>query len=130
MFKNKKKNLIDSLSLNLIIKDNAIEIFPMVVSLDRYRFAVGGLQNLDMTFDYHVTVLQSPLPFKLGVDITGNVDKFKWRIVSPKYKSVDKPAISREFSDRTVSVQREVQRLINYEFEQIMGILNQEQAEN
>jgi len=120
MFKNKSRNLMDSISLNLVVKDNVIEIFPMVISIDRYKFAMGGVQNLDMTFNYHVTVLESPLPFKLGIDISGNVDKFNYKIVKPKYRNVEDPVISKEFVDRTVSVQREVQRLIEYEFEHIM----------
>jgi hypothetical protein len=128
MFKNKSRNLMDSISLSLVVKDNAIEIFPMVISIDRYKFALGGVQNLDMTFNYHVTVLESPLPFKLGIDISGNIDKFNYKIVKPKYRSVEKPAISKELVDRTVSIQREVQRLIEYEFENIMKNMSIEEG--
>ena len=126
MFKNKARNLVDSISLSLVVKNNAIEIFPMIVNIDRYKLAVGGIQNLDMTFEYHITVLQSPLPFKLGIDIKGDIDNFKFKVVKPRYKNVEKPAISKEFTDRTINVQREVQRLIQYEFEQIIGTPRQE----
>ena len=43
--------------------------------MDRYKVAVGGTHNLDMTFNYHLSVLKSPVPFKLGIDITGNPAK-------------------------------------------------------
>ena len=72
MFKNKKRNMIDSISVDLAIKDNKIEVFPFLVEMDRYKVAVGGTHNLDMTFNYHLSVLKSPVPFKLGIDITGN----------------------------------------------------------
>ena len=50
MFKNKKRNMIDSISVDLAIKDNKIEVFPFLVEMDRYKVAVGGTHNLDMTF--------------------------------------------------------------------------------
>ena len=47
---------------------------------------------MDMTFDYHLSVLKSPVPFKLGIDIKGNLDDFKFKIVKCKYKDFLKPA--------------------------------------
>ena len=41
MFKNKKRNMIDSISVDLAIKDNKIEVFPFLVEMDRYKVAVG-----------------------------------------------------------------------------------------
>ncbi|MDR2694330.1 MAG: hypothetical protein LBB74_08995 [Chitinispirillales bacterium] len=127
MFKNKSRNMMDSISINLVVKDNAVEIFPMVIAIDRYKFAVGGVQNLDMSFNYHVTVLESPLSFKLGVDISGGANKFNYKIARPKYKNVEKPVISKEFADRTVSVRSEIKRLIDYEFEHITESLRREE---
>ncbi len=121
MFKNKERNIIDSLSVDLVIDDGKIEIFPFKLTMDRYDLAVGGIQNLDMSFDYHITVLSSPVPFKMGIDISGTMDKFKTRIVSPKYKKMDSPAMSIELRDRTLNVQREFKRILDYEFEEIIG---------
>lgn len=90
MFKNKKRNVIDSISVDLSIKDNKIEVFPFLVQMDRYKVAVGGTHNLDMTFNYHLSVLKSPVPFKLGIDITGNLDDFKYKIVKCRYKDLFK----------------------------------------
>ena len=64
--------MIDSIAVDLAIHDNKIEVFPFLVEMDRYKVAVGGTHNLDMTFDYHLSVLKSPVPFKLGIDIKGN----------------------------------------------------------
>lgn len=75
-FKNKKRNMIDKISVEMLVRDNQIEIFPFVIEMDRYRAAVSGVQKLDMSFDYHISVLKSPIPFRLGIDIYGNPDKF------------------------------------------------------
>ncbi len=60
MFKNKERNLIDSISVELAVKDGTVEIFPFLVEIDRYKAAVGGKHNIDMTFKYHISVLKFP----------------------------------------------------------------------
>lgn len=121
MFKDKAKNIIDSISVDLIVNENTIEIFPFKLTMDRYDLAVGGVQNLDMSFNYHITVLSSPVPFKMGLDISGTVDKIKTKIVAPRYKKIDSPAISLDLKNRTISLQDELKRILDYEFEEIIG---------
>lgn len=111
MFKNKERNLIDSIAVDLAIKDSKIEVFPFLVEMDRYKVAVGGTHNMDMTFDYHLSVLKSPVPFKLGIDITGNLDDFKFKIVRCKYKDFLQPAKQAELD----STRRNVRELIRDE---------------
>ena len=92
MFKNKERNMIDSISVDLSIKDGTVEIFPFMVEIDRYKAAVGGEHNIDMTFKYHISILKSPLPFKAGLDVSGNLDKMKFRITKAKYKDIFMPS--------------------------------------
>ena len=108
MFKNKKRNMIDSIAVDLAIHDNKIEVFPFLVEMDRYKVAVGGTHNLDMTFDYHLSVLKSPVPFKLGIDIKGNLDDFKFKIVKCKYKDFLKPAKQAELDSTRRNVREEI----------------------
>ena len=116
MFKNKKRNLIDSIAVDLAIKDSKIEVFPFLVEMDRYKVAVGGTHNMDMTFDYHLSVLKSPVPFKLGIDITGNLDDFKFKIVRCKYKDFLQPAKQAELD----STRRNVRELIRDEIRRLI----------
>ena len=44
-FKNKKRNMIDSISVNIGIKDGNVTVYPFEISMDRYRAAVGGTQG-------------------------------------------------------------------------------------
>ncbi len=84
MFKNKKRNVFDSISVNLTVQDGNVTVYPFLLQIDRYKAAVGGTQGLDMNFNYHISVLKSPLPFKTGVNIIGNLDKMKIRIGKAK----------------------------------------------
>ena len=102
-FKNKKRNLIDSLSLEFFMRENIIVFFPFSIQMDRYRAMVGGVQNADMSFDYHISVINSPLPFKMGLNLRGNPDKMKIRPGKAQYKQQAKDADnlnSRNFSNQ------------------------------
>lgn len=92
MFKNKKENVFDSISVNVTVHDGNVTVYPFLVEIDRYKVAVGGEQGLDMNFNYHISILKSPLPFKAGVNISGNLDKMKFRIGKAKYKDAVTPA--------------------------------------
>ncbi|MCC8087948.1 MAG: AsmA family protein [Rikenellaceae bacterium] len=112
MFKNKERNLIDYISVDLSIEDNKIEIFPFMVELDRYKLAVGGTHNLDMSFDYHVSVIKSPVPFKLGVDIKGDLDNFRFKIVKCKYKNIFTPAREQELEAARLNLRSAIRESI------------------
>jgi hypothetical protein len=120
-FKNKKRNLIDSLSVNVVVNDGIIEVFPFKLTMDRYVLAVGGTQDLDMNYNYHITVLKSPIPFTMGINISGTPDKMGFpRLVSPKFKDLESPATSANIQ-RTINVQQEFRRLLDYELHRIVG---------
>lgn len=118
MFKNKERNLIDSISVDLAIKDNQIEVFPFLVEMDRYKVAVGGTHNLDMTFNYHLSVLKSPVPFKLGIDITGNLDDFKYKITKCKYKDLFKPAKQAELDSTRKNIRKDIRDAVRKQLEE------------
>lgn len=120
MFKNKKENHVNNIAVDLIVKDNKIEVFPFLIEIDRYRVAVGGTHNLDMTYDYHISVLKSPVPFKLGVDVTGNLDDFKYKITKCKYKDIFKPAKSNEIDSTALNIRETVYNNIKHEVEAAM----------
>ncbi len=99
MFKNKDRNLIDELGLNVIIrKGGVINVPPFDMTMDRYNGLVGGTQTLntetfDIDYSYNISILKSPLPFKAGVDITGTNEDFKYKITTAKLKNMDLDAM-------------------------------------
>ena len=87
LFRNKKKNMIDKMSVEVVIKDSQLELFPFEFKMDRYRLGIFGYHDLAMNFKYHVSILKSPIPFKFGINISGNPDKMKVRLGGAKYKN-------------------------------------------
>lgn len=92
MFKNKKHNVFDSISVNITVRDGNVIVYPFLVEIDRYKAAIGGQQGLDMNLNYHISILKSPLPFKAGINISGNIDKMNFKIGKAKYKNAVTPA--------------------------------------
>lgn len=121
MFKNKNRNVIDSVSVEMILEEEKLMIFPFKVSMDRYSAAVGGIQNLDFTFDYHITVLKSPLPFKLGLNISGNPDKMKIRLAKAKYKDLFTVARQEDLDNTVINLRVEMQKKLQQNIEEIVG---------
>lgn len=109
MFKDRTGGHIDRMSVEGLISDNKIEIFPFVLKVDRYTLAMSGVQNLDASFKYHVSVIQSPLPFRVGIDLSGNFDDFKFRIGKPKYRSADVPVFSEVINETRINLRESIQ---------------------
>lgn len=86
LFKNKKKNMVDKMAVEVLVKDSQLELFPFMFNIDRYKLGVLGYNDLAMNFNYHVSVLKSPIPFKFGITVKGNPDKMKVRLGKAKFK--------------------------------------------
>ncbi len=85
-FRDRSDNYIKHMNVEMIVRDNQLRIFPFSFDIDRYRLGIAGYNDLNMNFDYHIAVLKSPLPFKFGITIKGNPDKFKVRFGGSKFK--------------------------------------------
>lgn len=121
MFKNKNRNMIDSLSVEMILEDEKLMIFPFKINMDRYIAAVGGVQNLDMSFDYHITVLKSPVPFKLGLNISGTPDKMKIRLGKAKYKNIFTAAREESLDNTVINLRKEMDEKLRSSISEIVG---------
>lgn len=86
LFKDKQKNMIDNMTVEVLVKDSQLELFPFLFNIDRYSLGVMGYNDLAMNFNYHVSVLKSPIPFKFGINVKGNPDKMKVRLGRAKFK--------------------------------------------
>lgn len=105
LFKNKKDGYIDHMSVEGMISDNVVEIFPFVLKMDRYTMAMSGIQNLDMSFKYHVSLIKSPFLIRLGLDISGDdFDDIKLRLGRAKYKNANIPVFSKVIDDTKVNL--------------------------
>lgn len=96
LFKDRQSNIIDHMNVEATISDNHMELYPFEFDIDRYKLGVQGYNDLALNFDYHIAVLKSPLPFKFGINIKGNPDKYKIRLGRARFK--------RQEAARTVSI--------------------------
>ena len=110
MFKNKERNVFDHISANITVNDGNVTVYPFLVEIDRYRAAVGGTQDLNMNFDYHISILKSPLPFKAGVNISGTLDDMKIRIGKAKYKDAVTPVEIRKVDSTRINMGTQIVR--------------------
>ena len=107
-FKNRDKNYIDRISVELLLNDNKIEVFPFIAEMDRYKFAISGTQNLDMSFNYSISILHSPIPFRVGVNIFGNIDDFDFKIGKAQYKSDKLPVFSTVIDSTRINLREQI----------------------
>jgi len=128
MFRNKQTGYIDDMKMNGIIKDNVLEIFPFVLKIDRYKLAMSGLQDLDNDFQYHVSVLKSPIPFRFGINIFGNFDKWKWRLSKAKYKNSNVPVFTQQVDELKVNLVNSIHNIFSKGVEKALAETEAKQA--
>lgn len=114
MFKHKNRNIINSMKVELMIKDTKLSVFPFVFDFDRYRLGVSGYNTLDMDLDYHIAVLKSPLPFKFGINVKGKPDNMKIRLGKANFNE-NKVAYSRQLTDTLrLNLIREIRNVFKF----------------
>lgn len=91
MFKKRISNRVDSLAIESVISDGRAEILPFLLNINRYSLGIGGEHFLDNSFNYHISILKSPIPFRMGINVVGNIDDFDFRFGKAKYKQSNAP---------------------------------------
>ena len=95
LFKKPKRATIDTMRVEGIIKDNTLEIFPFLLKMDRWTLALAGVQNMDKSFQYHVSLAKTPLLLHLGANITGpDFDHMSFKLGKAKYRNTKIPSFS------------------------------------
>lgn len=112
-FKNVNSINIDQMSAEGIISDNTLEIFPFVLSVDRYSVAMSGIQNMDQSFRYHISVLKSPLLIRFGLDLWGDFDDFKFKIGKAKYKNAAVPVFSAAIDETKLNLSNAIRNIFS-----------------
>ncbi len=111
LFKQKDRNMIDHMDVELAIHDGYIDLYPFIFDMDRYRLGVRGSNDAAFNLDYHVAVIKSPIPFKFGINIKGTPDKMKIRLGKARIdeKTV---AASRQITDTVrVNLVKEINQI-------------------
>lgn len=97
MFRNRASTHIDQMTVTGILHDNMLEVFPFVLNVDRYQLAASGIQNLDRKFDYHISVLRSPLLVRFGLNAWGqDFDDIHYGLGKARYLNAQVPVYSKQ----------------------------------
>ncbi len=88
MFNKKTQNKIDSLSTEITIFRNEVDVYPFLLSIDKYQAIISGRHNLDLTYDYNISLLK---PIRIGLDIIGLENKRNFKVGKAKYATLFNP---------------------------------------
>jgi hypothetical protein len=105
-FNKKTENRVDSLSAEFTIFRNEIDIYPFLIVMDKYKAVIAGRHNFDMSFDYHISVVDCPIPIKLGVDVKGNVDDLSYKLAQCRYAEYYRPASRRVVENKQLELRK------------------------
>ncbi len=114
LFKNKKEGHIEKMTVEGMIKDNTLEVFPFVIKMDRYMLALSGIQNMDMSYRYHASLIKSPFLIRLGVDIYGpDFDNMKFKIGKAKYKNGNVPVFTAVVDQTKINLAESIRNIFD-----------------
>jgi len=90
-FKKKTVNVIDSLSVEMTLFKDEVDLYPFLIVMDEYQVVISGRHTMDNRFKYHISVTETPLPVRLGLDISGTMEELDYKLVPCKYKHLYDP---------------------------------------
>ena len=91
MFNKKTENIVDSIAVEMTVFRKEVDLYPFLISMDKWQAVLSGRHNLDNSFNYHISLTDCPLPARLGLDVKGTFDNLKFDLVPCKYKALYKP---------------------------------------
>lgn len=106
MFNKKTRNVVDSISVEMTVFRNEIDLYPFLISMDKWQAVLSGRHNLDMSFNYHISLTDCPLPVRLGLDVKGTLDNLKFNLAPCKYKALYKPDKQKVTDKQTLALKK------------------------
>ena len=104
---------VDSLDVAMTVFRKELEVYPFLLSLHKYQIVAEGRHDLNNNYDYHVEIVQSPLPVRLAVDVLGTMPKLNFS-VSPKlrYKNLYRPARRNDVDKETLRLKEMIRKAL------------------
>lgn len=104
------ENVIDSLDVELSVFRDEVDVYPFRVRLGEYEAIVGGRHNInkDLDFDYHLSVTDTPLPVRLGLDVKGTLDDKHFSLATPKYTHLYNPEKRGTIQERSLELKKTI----------------------
>lgn len=113
MFKDRANINIDDMSVCGLISNNELEVFPFILGVDRYTLGLAGVQNFNQNFQYHVSLIESPLLMKMGVNFTGNFSDWKMKLGKAHFRSTKLPLFNEQVDGMQVNLANSIRNIYN-----------------
>jgi len=104
LFRNKDIGHIDDLSVDAVVHDSKLEVFPFELGVDRYKLALRGTQGFDRSMYYHVSILRSPFLLRFGINLFGSLDNWKFSLGRAEYREGRVPVYTRQLDSVQVNI--------------------------
>lgn len=108
MFEKKTENKVDSIAVELSVFRDKVTLFPFLIAMDDYKAVIGGRHNIDndLSFNYHISLTDCPLPIRLGLDVSGTIDNMKFNLAPCKYAHLYRPEKQNVVQERTLQLKQ------------------------
>lgn len=102
-FNKKTENKVDSLSAEFTVFKQEIDIYPFMLVMDKYKAVVAGRHNMNMSFNYDISLVQ---PLKLCLNVSGTMENMKKRLVKCKYGDLYRPTARMVVQNKQLELRR------------------------
>lgn len=108
-FKKSTENKIDSISAEITLFKKEVDVYPFLITMDKWMAAVGGQYrpyDKATQHNYHISLLN---PLYLGVDVVTdpkNSDKLKIKLAKCKYAKDFKPVFTKVVDTQSADIRK------------------------
>ena len=105
-FKKKTENKVDSLSVEMTVFQKNVDLYPFLISMDKYKAIVAGHYVIKDNYDCHLSLVESPLPARLGLNVYGQPEKMKFKLEKPQYATLFYPEKRKVVEEETLKLKQ------------------------
>lgn len=107
VFNKKAENMVDSLSVEMTVFRDEVDLYPFLIVMGKYKAVVSGRHNLDQSFDYHISLTDCPLPVRLGLNVSGPSFKdISYKLAPCKYAYLYRPEKRSDVQTKTIELKK------------------------
>lgn len=104
---------LDSLYVAMTVFRDELEVYPFLLSLHKYQIVAEGRHNLKNNYDYHIELVETPLPVRLAVDVLGTLPNIKFDLSpSLRYKNLYRPAKRDDVDKSTLKLKAMIKEVL------------------
>ena len=103
---------IDSIDVELTCFRKEIEVFPFLINMGNYSICASGKHRLSGECGYHIELLKNPLLAKVGVDVSGTLQKPKISLGQVRYADLYKPEKQGAVEKETLALKKMIRQAL------------------